>query len=64
MNQALGDMPAKRRRAFVLHKVDGLSVSEVARRLKIARSPAQKHINKATQDIAVALAGRKRNSQS
>lgn len=63
INQVLDHMPPKRRRAFILHKIEGLTVSEVARRLKIARSPAQKHVNKAMQDIAVALASRTRDRQ-
>ena len=33
INRALQHMPVKRRRAFILNKVEGLSVSEVARRL-------------------------------
>ncbi|MEM8985095.1 MAG: sigma-70 family RNA polymerase sigma factor [Pseudomonadota bacterium] len=63
INQVLEQMPPRRRRAFVLHKIDGLTVSEVARRLKIARNPAQKHIAKAMRDIAVALINQKRDSR-
>lgn len=55
INRALEKMPPKRRRAFFLHKVEGLTISEVARRLNISRSPAQKHITKAMKDIAIAL---------
>ncbi|MEL7029230.1 MAG: sigma-70 family RNA polymerase sigma factor [Pseudomonadota bacterium] len=63
INQTLKQMPPKRRRAFVLHKIEELTVSDVARRLNISRSPAQKHINKAMQNIAVALAHHKRDRQ-
>lgn len=63
INRALEHMPAKRRRAFILHKVEGLSVSEVARRLGISRTPAQKHVTKAMKDIARALEIRKRDRQ-
>ena len=56
INEALRAMPVKRRRAFLLHRVEGLSVSEVARRLNISRSPADRHIIRATEDIQVCLA--------
>lgn len=56
INDALRHMPEKRRHAFLLHKVEGLSVSEVARRLKISRTPAQKHIARAAHDIEMHLA--------
>ena len=56
INEALREMPARRRRAFLLHKVEGLSVSDVARRLKIGRTTAHKHIVRAGQLIDVHLA--------
>ncbi|MEM9054458.1 MAG: RNA polymerase sigma factor [Pseudomonadota bacterium] len=56
INAALRAMPEKRRRAFILHRVEGLSVSEVARRLRISRSPADRHIMRAAEDIQVCLA--------
>ncbi|MEM9741234.1 MAG: sigma-70 family RNA polymerase sigma factor [Pseudomonadota bacterium] len=63
INQALRNMPERRRRAFLLHRVEGLSVSEVARRLRISRSPADRHITRAAEDIQLCLA-RLRNSKS
>ena len=60
INEALRRMPDRRRRAFLLHNVEGLTVTEVARRLKIARSPAQRHIQRASQDIEIYLAAEKR----
>ncbi|RMB11877.1 RNA polymerase sigma factor [Eilatimonas milleporae] len=60
INQALRRMPEKRRHAFLLHKVEGLSVSDVARRLKISRTPTQKHITRAAHDIEIYLAERLR----
>ena len=60
INEALRQMPEKRRDAFLLHKVEGLTVVEVARRLKISRTPAQKHITRAAQQIEVYLAEKKR----
>ncbi|MEM0911243.1 MAG: sigma-70 family RNA polymerase sigma factor [Pseudomonadota bacterium] len=53
INQALERMSDKRRKAFVLHRVSGLNVSQVARHLKISRSTADEHINKAAADLAL-----------
>ncbi|MEO1406998.1 MAG: sigma-70 family RNA polymerase sigma factor [Pseudomonadota bacterium] len=51
INEVLRQMPEKRRHAFLLHKIDGLSVAAVARRLGISRTPAQKHITRAASQI-------------
>lgn len=51
INAALRAMPEKRRRAFVLHRIEGLNVSAVARRLQLSRSAANKHIVRAVEDI-------------
>ena len=64
ISKAFEIMPERRRRAFILHRVDGLSVSEVARRLRIARSPADRHIRQAMEDIQVALAKLRKDSKS
>ena len=56
INDALRQMPDKRRRAFLLNKVEGLSVTEVAERLNIGRSPATRHISRAYRDIELHLA--------
>lgn len=56
INEALRVMPDRRRRAFILHKIDGLSVSDVARELGIGRSPAVRHIQRASHAIAASLA--------
>ncbi|MEM1103733.1 MAG: sigma-70 family RNA polymerase sigma factor, partial [Pseudomonadota bacterium] len=56
INAALGRMPPKRRRAFVLHRVEGLTISAVGERLGVSRSAASKHISKAIADIDAALA--------
>lgn len=55
INKVLRQMPEKRRYAFLLHKVEGLSVSAVARRLGISRTPTQKHITRAAHQIEVYL---------
>jgi RNA polymerase sigma factor (sigma-70 family) len=41
---AIAQLPEGARRAFCLHKIDGLSHSEVAARLGISRSGVEKHI--------------------
>ncbi|MEM9376634.1 MAG: sigma-70 family RNA polymerase sigma factor [Pseudomonadota bacterium] len=55
INEVLRQMPEKRRHAFLLHKVEGLSVAAVARRLGISRTPAQKHITRAAHQIETHL---------
>ena len=57
INEVLRAMPEKRRRAFILHRVEGLSVSEVARRLRLSRSPPDRHIRRAAEDIQMRLSG-------
>ncbi|MEM0953798.1 MAG: sigma-70 family RNA polymerase sigma factor [Pseudomonadota bacterium] len=64
INEALRQMPERRRHAFLLHKVEGLSVTAVARRLGITRTPAQKHITRAAHEIEVHLLNRKQGQQS
>ena len=60
INAALRRMPDQRRHAFLLHRVEGLPVAEVARRLEIARGPARRHIARAARDIEAYLAGLER----
>lgn len=55
INEVLREMPKRRRHAFLLHKVEGLSVAAVARRLGISRTPAQKHITRAAHQIETRL---------
>jgi RNA polymerase sigma-70 factor (ECF subfamily) len=45
-------MPDQRRRVFTLHKLDGLSYGDVARRLGISRSAVEKHMMAALRQIA------------
>lgn len=51
----LQSMPERRRRAFVLHRVEGLTIAATARRLKISATAAGKHIARAMADIDDAL---------
>jgi RNA polymerase sigma factor (sigma-70 family) len=52
---AIEQLPAGARRAFCLHKLDGLSHSEVAARLGISRSGVEKHVALAMQQLRRAL---------
>lgn len=47
LEQAIRDLPDRQREAFLLHKFDGLSHSEVAARLGISRSGVEKLVMKA-----------------
>ena len=51
INEALRAMPERRRRAFVLHRIDGLSIAATARQLKIGPTAAGKHISRASEQI-------------
>ncbi|MEL7025315.1 MAG: RNA polymerase sigma factor [Pseudomonadota bacterium] len=55
INEALGKMPEKRRRAFVLHRVEGMTITETGRRLGIGRTAAAKHIARAAADLHALL---------
>ena len=51
INKALREMPDRRRKAFILNRIEGLNVSSVARRLELSRTAANKHIVRAVADI-------------
>ena len=51
INRALLRMPEKRRRAFILHRIEGVPVSEAAHRTGISASTAAYHIARATADL-------------
>lgn len=53
ISEVLRNMPDKRRRAVILHRVDGLSVAEVGRRLGITRQSAAKHLARGIADLNV-----------
>ncbi|MEO1078651.1 MAG: RNA polymerase sigma factor [Pseudomonadota bacterium] len=55
INDTLRAMPERRRHAFILHRVEGLPVAEVARRLGMARSPTRRHITRAAHEIELEL---------
>lgn len=51
INACLRKMPERRRRAFMLYRVEGLSMEEVAKRLGFSRSAAAKHVSRADREI-------------
>ncbi|MEM1231986.1 MAG: RNA polymerase sigma factor [Pseudomonadota bacterium] len=51
INALLLAMPENRRRAFMLHRVEGLNVSETARRLQLSRSATHKTLVRAFADL-------------
>ena len=57
VNEVILSMPANRRLSFVLHRIEGLSISETYRRLGVSRQAVMKHIVRAMADIQHAVAG-------
>jgi len=51
LETAIAELPEGARRAFCLHKIDGLSHAEVAVRLGISRSGVEKHIAVAMKNL-------------
>ncbi|MEM8935998.1 MAG: RNA polymerase sigma factor [Pseudomonadota bacterium] len=56
VNEALRGMSARQRRCFVLHKVDGRSIAQVARAIGVSKATAHKHVTRAGQIIDAHLA--------
>lgn len=56
INTALRAMPRRRRHAFILNRIDGMSVAAVARELGVSRTAAAKHIARAMADLDACLA--------
>ena len=56
INIALRAMPKRRRHAFILNRIDGLTVAAVARELGISRTAAANHIARAMADLDACLA--------
>lgn len=55
LRQAIGRLPAERRRSFLLHRLYGLSCAEIARRDGYSESAIKKHIALAMADIDATL---------
>ena len=53
--KVLNTMPVKRREALLMHRVDGLSLAEIARRTGRSPTAIKKHIVRAMADIDIAL---------
>lgn len=51
INRVLREMPDKRRTAFLLHRVDGLTLRDTGARLGISRTAVAKHIARAEAQI-------------
>ncbi|MEM6573424.1 MAG: RNA polymerase sigma factor [Pseudomonadota bacterium] len=56
VNETLKRMPERRRRAYYLRRVESLTITEIAKRLKISQAAASKHIARASADIDRAFA--------
>lgn len=55
IDEVLRSMPKRRRRSFLLHKVEGLPLVEVGRKLGIPKSTAHREVMKAAVEIDVSL---------
>lgn len=55
LEKALGDLSPPVRRAFTLHKIEGLSQQETATRMGLSRSTVEKHIMKAMRRLVDAM---------
>jgi RNA polymerase sigma-70 factor (ECF subfamily) len=54
--RAISDLPPKTRRAFELHKLEGLTQEETARALGVSRKTVEKQISSALQRLLAKLA--------
>lgn len=57
VSAALKQMPPRRRRAFLLHRIENLNLAAVGRELGITRRAAVKHVARAVLDIEAAFDG-------
>lgn len=55
VNEVLRAMPASRREAFVLNRIDGMSKADVARKQGVSRSAVVKRLARASAEINAAL---------
>ncbi|MGE3142706.1 MAG: sigma-70 family RNA polymerase sigma factor [Hyphomonadaceae bacterium] len=58
LTRAVETLPPQCRRAFLLHKIEGLSHVEVAQRMGVSRSAVEKHMINALRRLAEALTER------
>lgn len=52
VEQAIGELPPRAREVFLLHRVEGLKYSEIARSLEISVSAVEKHMARALTHLA------------
>lgn len=55
VQQVIRNMPEKRRHAFLMYRLDGLTITEIGKRLGISRSTASQHIARAVADVDIFL---------
>lgn len=56
MAYAVSRMPERRRRVFVLSRMEGLSNSEIAQRMNISRKTVENHMNSALKELRKVIA--------
>jgi RNA polymerase sigma factor (sigma-70 family) len=61
---ALANMPATRRRIFIMVRVDGMAPSIIARQFGVSESAIHKHVSRALADCVAAFAKAERGSGS
>lgn len=47
LREAIGELPARRRAVFILHRLHHLSADEIARKLNISRNMVDRHLRRA-----------------
>ena len=60
INEVLESMSERRRRAFILHRVEGHSMAATARRLNVSETTIRRHISRALLAIEMRLEQQKR----
>ncbi len=55
LTRAIADLPPKTRRAFELHKLEGMTQEETARTLGVSRKTVEKQISAALQRLLAKL---------
>jgi RNA polymerase sigma factor (sigma-70 family) len=63
IEETIRSMPERRRRCFLMHRMEELSFAEVGRRLFISATAAANHVERALADIEAALAEQARPKQ-
>jgi len=57
IRRAIAELPRQTRQAFVMRRIDGLSQSEIARRMKLSEHTVEKHIARGIKLLLAAVAG-------